>query len=319
MRSVTHLSVDVRRAMRAATAASGASAVLFVIAVLGAQYAYGHIVPILDTTSIYVLATCLAGILATALALDIIRDRILLRTGLWFGHAYAHHHLVRRATQGASRAQIAIDEQAFRVVQSALIGGFAAYRAAALWLPIYCLGLAAIDPLQSVISVVGLCALGLMARVATRLARDHTDRISVHVLCDNPTVATTDIDRWEQRNRVATFATYRHGLRVARYRVAMGVMTASCLVILSAEMVWRLQTDVLTLMDVLCCAGLQVRCWMVAWTYAKAWPIRRDIEHWAVELARPTASNDAPNQNLPRLRRAPGQQLSTSQSLRHAA
>ena len=90
MRSVTALSADVRRATRSAMTFSCVSAALFAATIAVGAHTFNASAAMFDAQGWSLLVAIAVAALSTSYLLLVARDRILLRTGLWFGHVYAH-------------------------------------------------------------------------------------------------------------------------------------------------------------------------------------------------------------------------------------
>jgi ABC-type protease/lipase transport system fused ATPase/permease subunit len=291
MRLVIGLSPDIRRATRVAAAFSGLAAALVVCAVLfGRQVVVWH--SALDQFGISLLTMSIVLLLLCSVALIAIREQILLRTGIWFGHAFAHQHLARRANDGATLDRITTDERAIRAIQSALVDGYAGKRADALWLPVYWLGLASIDPTYGALAVAAACTFGLTAFLLGRKRTVSAKYVTLYQLHRTQNVASTDIDQWEQSNRAATSVTYRNAIRSARYRRAQQLSMAACVAGLAYATAWTADAATAAPVDLLCCGILQARSLLLVWTVAAAWPSSQYISLRAGELSAPLQTHE---------------------------
>jgi hypothetical protein len=301
MRSVTALSADVRRATRVATALSGASALLLALTAIGGLYAIETIALFLDMQGWSLLAGSAAAATIAAIVLRAARDRILLRTGLWFGHVFAHHHLTCSTLADAPTVALAADERAFRVIHAALVNGTIARRMDTLWLPVMWAALAIIHP--ALAAAAALFAGILIAAGSLAASKSDADVAPVVlgelVRAVYPTAAS--IDAWEIQNRAAVAALYATQKRTASRRIILGALTAMAALALALVTAWLAQDGNITLAAAMTAAALQIRHAAVALAYASDATARAGVKRAALGLAETRiAAREAPRRAGPR-------------------
>jgi hypothetical protein len=284
MQSVTALSADVRHAARVATAFSGASALLFAATIAAGAYATEHVAPTLDVYGWSILAGSATAALTAAYMLLAARDRILLRTGLWFGHAYAHHHLTRGALEGVPLDTLADEERSLRTVHTALLNGTIARRMDAICLPLVWLALTSIHPMYAIAtaSVAGIL-IG-----AGRVLCGRPDQDAAHVALgeiaqsDNPRAG--DIDAWEIQNRAVIAYAYADGKRNTVRHIVLGILAIVAAAAFILGTAYLLQLGSITLLGAAAAALLQLRHASVALSYAADATARGRTRHAANAL-----------------------------------
>lgn len=301
MRSVTALSADVRRAARAAAALSCASAALFAATIAAGAYAAEFAAATLDADGWSVLAGSAVASLAAAYLLLTARDRILLRTGLWFGHVYAHHHLTCGALAGAPASTLAADERSLRTIHSALVDGTAARRMDAIWLPLAWAALASIHPAHAIAAAAFAGTVIVVGRLFKSRADVDASPVTLGELGVTDYPAAANIDAWEVRNRAAVAGTYANEKRKAARHAALGVVATVSAVALGLGTVLLLQQGSTTMLGAAAAALLHMRHAMVALAHAAGATARDRVLHAASRLTQARmASLEVPQQTSQR-------------------
>jgi ABC-type protease/lipase transport system fused ATPase/permease subunit len=285
MRSVTRLSADVSRAIRIASAFTGLGELAFAAAMAGGVSMAPFVATNTDQMGWSMLAGAVIGLVAVAAVMIAARDRILLRTGLWFGHAYAHQHLRHCAAGGATLDALSSDERALRAIRSTLTDGPARARLDALWLPVLWAALAFIDFAHGIAAV---AIAGLILLVLMGLGGRKTDQSAATVLAEaaegyRPVRDT--IERWEVLNRASVGAAYRRGKRQSALRAALVLVLSLVTAAVLAAIAWTLQAGHITYWSAAGVLILQARSALVMAAYARHLSALRDMRASAEALA----------------------------------
>jgi hypothetical protein len=219
---------QVRRALVAAFVLNGFASLLQLALPLTALHVVESAIATASFETLALLTLIAAAAAAALVSLAAVRDRILLRAGLWLEHTLGQHMLANGARLGTPPAQIKKNADALALLSGALADRAVISALDAPWLPIVLAALVLLHPIMG--AVAAACALLLVlatfkqaSRVA-RLAQQKTragESTAIWWLAE--TVGPADArlpagaaDQWERLNRVHVAAAYtlgrRHGL-----------------------------------------------------------------------------------------------------------
>lgn len=247
------------------------SAALFAATIAVGAHTFNAAAVLFDAQGWSILAAMVLSALSAAYLLLAARDRILLRTGLWFGHVYAHHHLSHSALTGTAANALIADERSLRTIHAALASGMFARRMDVIGLPMIWLALAVIHPLHAIAAVAIAGVVVFTGNLFASHAADWTEPVTLSELgqvglSDAPTA--TVIDAWEVQNRAAIAANYRAEKRASTRHSAFGLLTVIATVALGIGTAWLLQQGKLTSIGAAAAALLHLRHATVVLVYA---------------------------------------------------
>lgn len=163
MRTSRRMLKQVRRALLAAFVFSGAINVLMLATPLYTLQVFESVVP-LDSIETLVVITAMTGaaILASAL-IEIARDMLLLRAGLWLDHELGQHILENGLKLGASSSELRQDMVALEQFKVFLSAGAITPLFDAPWVPIFLVALVTLNPVLGAVSAVAALLLIMLA------------------------------------------------------------------------------------------------------------------------------------------------------------
>ena len=159
---------QVRRALLAAFVFSGAINLLMLATPLYTLQVFESVVP-LDSIETLVVLTVMTGaaILASAL-IEIARDMLLLRAGLWLDHELGQHILENGLKLGASTPELKQDIAALEQFKAFLSSGGVTPLFDAPWVPIFLIALVCLNPVLGAVGAISALLL-LMVAIAKGL------------------------------------------------------------------------------------------------------------------------------------------------------
>ncbi len=163
MRTSRRLLKQVRRALLAAFVFSGCINLLMLATPLYTLQVFQSVVPLdsIETLAILTLITG-AAILASA-AIEMARDMVLLRAGLWLDHELGQHILENGLKSGRSAADLKADARALEQFRAFIASPTINPLFDAPWVPIFLLALAALNPKMGIVGVAAVLLLLLLS------------------------------------------------------------------------------------------------------------------------------------------------------------
>ena len=158
MRTARQMLKQVRRAVFAAFLFSGCINVLMLASPLYTLQVFETVVPTGSIETLVLLTLMVAAATAALMLVEIVRDTILLRTGLWLDHVLGQHILENGLKLGVSPAEMRANSRALSQIRQFLTSPAIGSMLDAPWLPFFLIALLLIHPL-----------LGAMAAVAALL------------------------------------------------------------------------------------------------------------------------------------------------------
>jgi PrtD family type I secretion system ABC transporter len=154
---------QVRRALLAAFVFSGAINVLMLATPLYTLQVFESVVP-LDSIETLVVLTLMTGAAIAACALiEIARDMLLLRAGLWLDHELGQHILENGLKLGSAAPELKQDVQALEQFKAFVSGPAITPLFDAPWVPIFLFALAALNPVLGAVAAVAALLLVMLA------------------------------------------------------------------------------------------------------------------------------------------------------------
>lgn len=169
MRTSRRMLKQVRRAMLAAFVFSGCINVLMLATPLYTLQVFESVVPLGSIETLVILTAMTAtAILALAL-IELARDAILLRAGLWLDHELGQHMLENGLKLGRPGTELKADARALEQVKQFLTGGGMTALFDAPWAPIFLIALAALNPLIGLVALIAAVLLLIAAMLQSAL------------------------------------------------------------------------------------------------------------------------------------------------------
>jgi PrtD family type I secretion system ABC transporter len=226
---------QVRRAVAVAFLFSGFANLLMLATPLYTLQIFETVVPLgsIETLAILTVIALLAiGALA---AIEIARDLVLLRAGLWLDHELGHHVVKNGIQASAPAAELRADARALDQLKTLLASQTIVPLFDAPWVPIFLAALVALHPAVGGLAV-ACCALLVLAAVAQTLLTGALHQESVRAteraeswrgwLVANPSLtgalglANGAGRQWESHHRAAIASAYSQGKRSSFIRAS---------------------------------------------------------------------------------------------------
>lgn len=230
MRTSRRLLKQVRRAMLAAFLFSGFLNLLTLAVPLYTLQVFEQVVPT-GSLETLVLLTVIAGTAVLALSLiELTRDMILLRAGLWLDHELGQHILENGVKLGVASTELRQDAAALDRFRAFITSSAVGPMFDAPWVPIFLVGLVLLHPViggLAIAAVLMLTAAALSQSVLTRRLTEESVRSherSEHwwsTIAGNPELAGAlglakgASEQWERFNRTHIAGSYSLGKRTS--------------------------------------------------------------------------------------------------------
>ena len=259
---------QVRRALVAAFVLGGFACLLQLALPLTALHVVESAIPAASLETLALL-TLIAAVAAAALvSLAAVRDRILLRAGLWLEHTLGQHMLANGSRLGTPPAEIKKNADALALLSGALADRAVIAALDAPWLPIVLAALVLLHPIMGAVAAV--CALLLVlatfkqASRVGRLAQQKAqagENTAIWWLAETLGPADARLpagaaDQWERLNRAHVAAAYALGKRSGLLQDLARLVRAGGQVALIAVGAWLVINHELSLAALLACVLL---------------------------------------------------------------
>lgn len=224
---------QVRRALLAAFLFSGCINVLMLATPLYTLHVFETVVP-LGSIETLVILTAITGAAIVALALiEMARDAILLRAGLWLDHELGQHMIENGLKLGTPGAELKADARALEQVKQFITGSVVTVLFDAPWVPLFLVALFALNPLvgsvAAIAAVLLLASAILHATLTDRLvaesgrAHERSEQWLGMVSGDSRLAGALGLTRgatrqWESFNRAHIVGAYSLGKRTSFIR-----------------------------------------------------------------------------------------------------
>lgn len=164
---------QVRRALVAAFLFSGCINVLMLATPLYTLQVFETVVPLGSIETLVILTLITAAAIGVLALIEMVRDFILLRAGLWLDHELGQHMLENGLKLGTPGAELDANARALEQFRQFVTGGITVLFDAP-WIPLFLVALTALNPLIGAVAAVSagllLLAALLQSRLTTRLA-----------------------------------------------------------------------------------------------------------------------------------------------------
>jgi len=161
MRSSRRLLKQARRAVLVALLLSASINLLMLATPLYTLQVFETVVPTGSTATLVVLTLMVAGAVAALALIELCRDRILLRTGLWLDHVLGQHILENGLRAGVAASEFQEDQRSLATLRTFITGPGLAPIVDAPWIPVFLATLVLLHPMIG--AVAGMAALMLLA------------------------------------------------------------------------------------------------------------------------------------------------------------
>lgn len=230
MRTSRRMLRQVRRALLVAFLFSGCINVLMLATPLYTLQVFETVVP-LGSIETLVILTLITGAAILALALiEMARDVVLLRAGLWLDHELGQHMLENGLKLGTPGPELDANARALEQLKQFITAGGVSVLFDAPWVPLFLLALVMLNPLIGLVAAIAviflLCSALLQSVLTARLlgesARAHersehwwTSVSSNALLAGALGLASGSARQWERTNRAHIVSAYSLGKRTS--------------------------------------------------------------------------------------------------------
>ena len=230
MRTSRRMLKQVRRAVFAAFLFSGFINLLMLATPLYTLQVFETVVPLGSIETLVVLTLIVAVAIGALALIEIARDMVLLRAGLWLDHELGRHMLENGLKSGVGGADLRQDARALDQLKSFMTSPAVIPLFDGPWIPIFLLALVALHPLIGLVAVVCAILLGMAAIVQSMT----TQRLQIEsaqaneradhwwgIIADNAQLAGAlglskgASQQWEQLNRAHVAGAYSQGKRTS--------------------------------------------------------------------------------------------------------
>jgi hypothetical protein len=259
---------QVRRALVAAFVLGGFACLLQLALPLTALHVVESAIPAASFETLALLTLIAAAAAAALVSLAAVRDRILLRAGLWLEHTLGRHMLANGSRLGTPPAEIKKNADALALLSGALTDRAVIAALDAPWLPIILAALVLLHPIMGAVAAV--CALLLVlatleqASRVGRLAQQRAqagENTAIWWLAEtlgppDARLSAGAADQWERLNRAHVAAAYALGKRSGLLQDLARLVRAGAQVALIAVGAWLVVNHELSLAALLACVLL---------------------------------------------------------------
>ena len=207
---------------------SGCLNVLMLASPLYTLQVFETVVPTGSIETLVLLTLMAAGAICVLMLVELVRDTILLRTGLWLDHVLGQHLLENGLKLGTAPAEMRADQRALAHLKQFLTSSAVSALLDAPWIPFFIVALVLFHPLIGAMAVVAalLLMMAALAQIAltSRAAQEsaHTQEASEHwwrTVTGNSQLAGAlglsrgAAEQWESYNRSHIASAYSQGKR----------------------------------------------------------------------------------------------------------
>lgn len=128
-------------------------------------HVFESVVPTGSLETLLYLSIMAAAALAALALIELVRDRILLRAGLWLEHVLGQHMLENGLKLGLPMSELKVDARSLGALKSALVGGTLVPLFDAPWVPLLILVLYVIHPTLGLLAIGAAVVLLILAAV----------------------------------------------------------------------------------------------------------------------------------------------------------
>lgn len=243
MRKSRRMLKQVRRALVVAFLFSGFTNILMLATPLYTLQVFETVVPLGSIETLIILTLIVAAAIAALGLIEIARDIVLLRAGLWLDHELGQHMLENGLKAGVSPADLKQDARALEQFKSFVASPGVIPLFDAPWVPIFLVALAALHPVIGLVALVSVLLLGMVAIVQSMATqRLHLESARANARADQWWMMMADqaqlagalglskgaSEQWEQLNRAQVASAYSQGKRSSFIKaMARGVRISS--------------------------------------------------------------------------------------------
>ncbi len=221
---------QVRRALLVAFLFSGCINVLMLATPLYTLQVFETVVPLGSIETLVILTIITAAAIIALALIEMARDTILLRAGLWLDHELGQHIIENGLKLSTPGTELKSDARALEQVKQFLTGGVVTVLFDAPWVPLFLVALALLNPLVGLVAAISamllILATMLHAMVTGRLvaesskAHERSEQWLTTVSGDSQLSGALGLTRgaarqWETFNRAHIVSAYSLGKRTS--------------------------------------------------------------------------------------------------------
>lgn len=221
---------QVRRALLVAFLFSGCINVLMLATPLYTLQVFETVVPLGSIETLVILTIITAAAIIALALIEMARDTILLRAGLWLDHELGQHIIENGLKLSTPGTELKSDARALEQVKQFLTGGVVTVLFDAPWVPLFLVALALLNPLVGLVAAISamllILAAMLHAMVTGRLvaesskAHERSEQWLTTVSGDSQLSGALGLTRgaarqWETFNRAHIVSAYSLGKRTS--------------------------------------------------------------------------------------------------------
>ncbi|PPD30874.1 MAG: hypothetical protein CTY20_01740 [Hyphomicrobium sp.] len=230
MRTSRRMLKQVRRALLVAFLFSGCINVLMLATPLYTLQVFETVVPLGSIETLVILTIITAAAIIALALIEMARDTILLRAGLWLDHELGQHIIENGLKLSTPGTELKSDARALEQVKQFLTGGVVTVLFDAPWVPLFLVALALLNPLVGLVAAISamllIFAAMLHAIVTGRLvaesskAHERSEQWLTTVSGDSQLAGALGLTRgaaqqWEAFNRAHIVSAYSLGKRTS--------------------------------------------------------------------------------------------------------
>ncbi len=230
MRTSRRMLKQVRRALLVAFLFSGCINVLMLATPLYTLQVFETVVPLGSIETLVILTIITAAAIIALALIEMARDTILLRAGLWLDHELGQHIIENGLKLSTPGTELKSDARALEQVKQFLTGGVVTVLFDAPWVPLFLVALALLNPLVGLVAAISamllILAAMLHAMVTGRLvaesskAHERSEQWLTTVSGDSQLSGALGLTRgaarqWETFNRAHIVSAYSLGKRTS--------------------------------------------------------------------------------------------------------
>lgn len=230
MRTSRRMLKQVRRALLVAFLFSGCINVLMLATPLYTLQVFETVVPLGSIETLVILTIITAAAIIALALIEMARDTILLRAGLWLDHELGQHIIENGLKLSTPGTELKSDARALEQVKQFLTGGVVTVLFDAPWVPLFLVALALLNPLVGLVAAISamllILATMLHAMVTGRLvaesskAHERSEQWLTTVSGDSQLSGALGLTRgaarqWETFNRAHIVSAYSLGKRTS--------------------------------------------------------------------------------------------------------
>lgn len=230
MRTSRRLLKQVRAALATAFVFSGFINLLMLATPLYTLQVFESVVPLGSIETLVILTAITAAAILSLAIIEIVRDTVLMRAGLWLDHCLGEHMLENGIKLGAPGSDMRQDARALDTLRGFLVSNAVSPLFDGPWVPIFLVALVLLHPLIGLVSLsaAGLLLLAAILQVVltdklqkeTAEAHERSNHWFRLITANSQTAGALGLargaaERWEATNRAHIAGAYSIGKRTS--------------------------------------------------------------------------------------------------------